>query len=184
MTDETTHGNTQADTDSDTNAAKDTGTNPDTDTDTDTEIPPLREHVIEALEACPSYTESTSTVDPDELRDEIDPERMTADDWEALLCRFEIRLLINDPAGVHYVEYDDRDSSADAHERFPAGEPGVFSFFAYGTMGYDYEGTRGVLDEISEQPDGLAICERYETPTERIEEANADGEPTDHRESG
>ena len=81
-----------------------------------------------------------------EIADGIDFESTTADAWEEILENHDVELIIHATDGSHYFEWDDYTDD--------------LSFMAYGSQGYDYDGSRAALEEISEQSDGLRLVEK------------------------
>lgn len=71
-------------------------------------------------------------------------EQMTPGDWRTYLKENPNKcLVINDPDGVHAVLYDDIDESV--------------TFYAYGSMGYDFDGTQAVLEKIAGESAGMKV---------------------------
>jgi Arc/MetJ-type ribon-helix-helix transcriptional regulator len=78
-----------------------------------------------------------------EVDHELDFEEMTTDDWEEYLQDHPHRLVVNAKDGTHSIEWDDLDDQ--------------LTFYAYGSAGYDYDGSRAALEEVAEQSNGLSL---------------------------
>ena len=73
-----------------------------------------------------------------------DFETMSADDWEEYLESHQDQALIAmDGEGTHEFAWDEEEERV--------------TFWAYGSQGYDEDGTRAALETVAGQSDGIAL---------------------------
>lgn len=80
----------------------------------------------------------------------LDYDEMTADDWEWVLENFPVKMELHAMDGSHIFEWEP--------------EKEHVMFYAHGSNGYDYNGTRSALEECSGQSEGIVLSTPMNQP--------------------
>jgi len=74
---------------------------------------------------------------------DLDFAEQSADDWEDILEEHPVEISVKDQKGTHRFAYDD--------------DVGHVVFYAFGSQGYDQDTSRSALEDIANQPKGIAL---------------------------